>query len=146
MSNTTNFYKCLLRILLNQSVTVSVFLHWFNFIGLRMFLFPVSKIALLSRPNSFFVGFMSLKVIVTIFFYDHSELWSCCSRHLFPMGLSTSLLFKMRFPSVLICFFMMLAFLCFVAMTLFIIWSYPLLLIYKGFLFYGWTWLSYLTI
>ena len=72
MSNTTNLHKCLLRILLNQSITVSVFLHWFKPIASRMFLFAVSKIALLICPNSFFAGFMSLTVGLLLKF----SLWS----------------------------------------------------------------------
>ena len=126
MSNTTNLHKCLLRILLNQSITVSVFLHWFKPIASRMFLFVVSKIALLIRPNSFFAGFMSL----TVGFLLKFSLWSFRVLKLLfspftSNRFSTSLFYKICFPSTLIYLFMLLlAFLYFEVMVLFIIWSY----------------------
>ena len=105
MSNTTNLHKCLLRIPLNQSITVSVFLHWFKPTASRMFLFVVSKIALLIRPNSFFAGFMSLIVGLLLKF----SLWSFRVIKLLFSPLtsnrfSISLFFKIFFPSTLICF------------------------------------------
>ena len=107
MSNTTNLRKCLLRIPLNQSITVSVFPHWFKPIASRMFLFFVSQIALLIRPNSFFAGFMSLTVGLLLKF----SLWSFrVIKLLFSSFISnrfsTSLLFKICFPSILIWFFL----------------------------------------
>ena len=147
MSNTTNLHKCLLRIPLNQSITVFVFLHWFKPIASRMFLFVVSKIALLIRPNSFSVGFMSL----TVGFLLKFSLWSFrVIKLLFSPftsnRFSTSLFYKICFPSTLIYFFLLLlAFLYFEVMALFIIWSYSAL-IRKGLLFYRRKWLSYVMI
>ena len=126
MSNTTNLHKCLLRILLNQSITVSVFLHWFKPIASRMFLFVVSKITFLVCLNSFFAGFMGLTIGLLFKF----SLWSFrVTKLLFSLFISTrfrtSLFFRICFPSILICFLMVLmAFLYFEIMALFIIWSY----------------------
>ena len=126
MSNTTNLHKCLLQIPLNQSITAFVFLHWFKPITSRMFLFVAPKIALLIRPNSFFAGFMSLNVGFLLKF----SLWSFrVIKLLFSPftsnRFSTSLFYKICFPSTLIYFFMLLlAFLYFEVMALFIIWSY----------------------
>ena len=89
--------------------TISVFLHWFKPIASWMFLFVVSKIALLICPNLFFAGFMSLTVGLLLKF----SLWSFrVIKLLFSPsisnGFSTSLFLKIFFPSILICFFMLL--------------------------------------
>ena len=147
MSNTTNLHKCLLQILLNQSITVSVFLHRFKPIASRMFLFAVSKIALLICPNSFFAGFMSLTVGLLLKF----SLWSfrVIKLLLSPFisnRFSTSLSLKIFFPSILICLC------CYWFSCISRSWrclSYDrilLLLIGKGLLFYRQKWLSYLMI
>ena len=126
MPNTTNLRKCLLRIPLSQSITVSVFLHWLKPIASRMVSFVVSRIALLIRPNSFFSGIMSLIVGLLLKF----SLWPFrVIKLLFSPftsnRFSTYLCFKIYFPSTLICFFMLLlAFLYFEVMAFFIIWSY----------------------
>ena len=126
MWNTTNLNKSLLRILLNQSVTVSVFLHSFKPIASRMFWFVVFKIALLICPNLFFARFMSLTVGLLLRF----SLWSFrVIKLLFSPFISSrfsiSLFLKFFFPSLLICFFMLLlVFLYFEVMVLFTIWSY----------------------
>ena len=144
MSNTTNLHKCLLRILLNQSITVSVFLHWFKPIASRMFLFAVSKIALLICPNSFFAGFMSLIVGLSLKF----SLWSfrviklLFSDRLVPLYLSR--FFFHQYWSVSLCSYW---FSC--ISRLWRCLSYDrilLLLIGKGLLFYRRKWLSYLMI
>ena len=148
MSNTTNLHKCLLRIPLNQSSTVSVFLHWFRPIASRMLLFAASNIALLIRSNSFFAGFMSLTVGLLLKF----SLWSFrVIKLLFSPFISnwfsTSLFFKICFPSILICFLC-----CYWFSSASRLWhclSYdriPLLLIDKGLLFYWRKWHSYLMI
>ena len=104
--------------------TISVFLHWFKPIASWMFLFVVSKIALLICPNLFFAGFMSLTVGLLLKF----SLWSFrVIKLLFPPsisnGFSTSLFLKIFFPSILICFFMLLpVFFYFKVMAFFIIW------------------------
>ena len=148
MSNTTNSHKCLLRILLNQSITVSVFLHWFKPIASRMFLFAVSKIALLICPNSFFAGFMSLTVGLLLKF----SLWSfrVIKLLLSPFisnRFSTSLFLKIfshQYWSISLC--------CYWFSGVSRLWrclSYDrimLLLIGKGLLFYWRKWLSYLMI
>ena len=72
MPNMTNLHKYLLRIPLNQSVTVSVVLHWFKPVASRMFLFAVSKIAMLIRPTFFFSRFMTLTAGLLLNF----SLWS----------------------------------------------------------------------
>ena len=126
MSNMTNLRKCLLRKHLSQSITVSVFSHWFKPIASRLFLFAVSKTALLIRPNSLFAKFMSLTVGLLLKF----SLWSFrVIKLLFSPFISnwfsTSLFFKICFPSILICFFMLLlTFLYFDVMPLFIRWLY----------------------
>ena len=75
MSNMMNLHKCLLRIPINQPITVSVFLHWFKPIASRMFLLASRmylKLPLLIRPNSFFARFMSL----TVGLLSKFSLWS----------------------------------------------------------------------
>ena len=106
MSNTTYLQNCLLRMLLEQSIIVSVFLHWFRPIAFRVFLFVVSKNALLIFPNSLFAGFNSLTVGLLLEF----SLWPFrVTKLLFSRFISnrfsTSLFFKIGFPSILICFF-----------------------------------------
>ena len=136
-------YKCLLQILLNQSVTVSVFLYWFKFTASRMLLFAATKTALVILP---FVsaGFLSLTVRLLLKF----SLW--CFRIIKLLLASfisnrfcTSLLFKIRFPSISIFFSMLsMAFLYFEVMALFIIWLYSIFLVGKGLLFSRWKWLN----
>ena len=148
MSNTTKLHKCLLRIPLNQWITVSVFLHWFKPIASRMFLFVVSKIALLIRPNSFLAGFMSL----TVGLFLNFSLWSLGVMKLLfspftSNRFSTSLFFKICFPSTLI--FYLCCYWLFCISRLWRCLSYdciPLLLVGKGLLFYRRKWLSYLMI
>ena len=126
MSNMTNLHRCLLWTPLNQSVTVSVFLDWFEPTASCMFLFAVSKIALLIHPNSLFTRFISLTVGLLLKF----SLWPFrIIKLLFSPFIfnrfSTSLFFKIYFPSILIYFFvLLLAFLHFEVMALFITWSY----------------------
>ena len=104
--------------------TISVFLHWFKPIASWMFLFVVSKIALLICPNLFFAGFMSLTVGLLLKF----SLWSFrVIKLLFSPyisnGFSTSLFLKIFFLSILICFFILLpVFFYFKVMAFFIIW------------------------
>ena len=83
--------------------TISVFLHWFKPIASWMFLFVVSKIALLICPNLFFAGFMSLTVGLLLKF----SLWSFrVIKLLFSPsisnGFSNSLFLKIFSPSILI--------------------------------------------
>ena len=148
MSNTTKWHKCLLRILLNQSITVSVFLRWFKPVAFRMFLFVISKIALLICPNSFFARFMSLTVGLLL----KLSLWSFrVIKLLFSPftsnRFSTSLFLKIFFHqywSVSLC--------CYWFSCISRLWrclSYDrilLLLISKGLFFYRRKWLSYLMI
>ena len=108
-----NLCKCLLRIPLNQSVTVFVFLHWFKFMASRIFLFAVSKFALLIRPIFFYMIFQSYQAVAPGGYFHISNQFS------------SSLLFKIRFPWILISFFMLLlVLLYFEVMALRIIWSY----------------------
>ena len=133
MSNMTNLHKCLLRIPLSQSITITVFLHWFKPMAFRIFLFAVSKMALLMLPNSFLAGFTSLTVGLLLKF----SLWSFRVIKVFCTNrFSTSLFFKICFPSI------RSVFLCFCWLSC-ISWlwcclSYdcvPLLLIGKGLFF-----------
>ena len=120
----TNLHKCLLQILLNQSITVTVLLQWFK-LSFSDVLFAVSKIALLI-PLDFFCQiyepycWMLLKFSFWLFRVIKLLFSSFISSRF-----RTSLIFKIRFPSILIWFFMLLlAFLHFEVMVLFIIWSY----------------------
>ena len=60
ISNIRNFYKCLLRIFLNQFITFSVFFHWFTFISSYNFFFIFCNMCLFVLPISFFAGFSNL--------------------------------------------------------------------------------------
>ena len=105
MSNMTNLHRCLLRIPLKQPISVSVLLHWFKPITSRIFLFAVSKIALLIHPSKFLAGFINLNVGLLLKCY----LWSfIVIKLLFSPFISNrfsaSLYFKICFPSILICF------------------------------------------
>ena len=126
MSNATNLHKCLLQIPLDQSITVSMFLHWFKPIASRMFLF-VSKIALLI-PNYttlflpdlwvlllncckiFFMIFQSYKAVVLAIYFQ-SVWYLYFLRFVFHQHWS-------------VFFMLLLAFLYVKVMALFIIWSY----------------------
>ena len=106
MSNMTNLHKCLLRIPLSQSITITVFLHWFKPMAFRIFLFAVSKMALLMLPNSFLAGFTSLTVGLLLKF----SLWSFRVIQVFCTNrFSTSLFFKICFPSIRSGFFYVFA-------------------------------------
>ena len=138
----TNLDKCLSQIPLNQSITVSLFLHWFKSIASRTFLFTVSKIALLTRPNSFCAGFMSLVVglLLKPFLWSFRVIKLLFSPFIFNR-FSTSLFLKICFPSILICF------LC--CCWLFCIWRLQCCLSYDcipPLLFYRRKWLFYLMI
>ena len=134
MSNMTNLHKCLSRIPLSQSITISVFLHWFKPVAFRIFLFAVSKMALLMLPNSFLAGFMSLTVGLLL----KVSLWSFRVIEVFYTNrFSTSLFFKICFPSI------RSGFLCFCRLScisrLWCCLSYdcvPRLLIGKGLFFF----------
>ena len=132
----TNLHKRSLRIPLNQSVTVSVFLHWFEFIVSCTFLFDVSKMALLIRHNSLFAGIM-IRLDYCQKKYMIFQSYKTCSRHFFPFGLAT--LYFLRFA----CHQYWSAFLCsFWFSYILRLWRclscdcIPLLLISKGFQFH----------
>ena len=62
ISNIRNVYKCLLGMLLNQFITLSVFFHSFTFVSSDKVLFIFCNMCLLILPISFFAGFNNLAV------------------------------------------------------------------------------------
>ena len=139
-----------MRIRLKQSITVSVCLHRFKPIVFRMFLFAVSKIALLIPLNSFFDWFMSLTVRFLLKFSLLSffqNFRSCCSRHLFPIGLAPIYFLRFVFHQYWSAFISCCWLFCISRLQRCLsLDRIPLLLIGKGLLFYRQKWLSYLMI
>ena len=62
ISNVKIVYKCLLRMLFNQFITLSVFFHSFTFVSSDKDVFIFCNMCLLILPISFFAGFSNLVV------------------------------------------------------------------------------------
>ena len=102
MSNMKNLWKRLFRIPLNQSIALSAFLYWFKLVT-HKFLFAISKIALLIRPNTFYAGFIRLTVGLLLKFSLMSfRVFKLLFSQFISSRFSTALLFKVRFQSILI--------------------------------------------
>ena len=109
MSKITNLQCCLSFILLNQSMTSSVFFHWFKLILCLSSLLTACIINLLNLPSSFLAGFISR----TDGLFWKFSLWSFSMikqllSPLMSMRCSTSLSFRIFLPLMLILFLMLL--------------------------------------